>query len=233
MRFTRMVRASEVVVCSFLLAQPGGAQRQPSRRADSGPSKNSESSRTTSSDDWPMYRHDKAGTGYSPLSQITVRNVAQLAQVWTYPLQSDAPVAAPAGGRGGPAGPNSEATPIVVSGVMYLPAANRVAALDPETGKERWQYRVAGGAPSRRGVAFWPGDGTAPPRIVFTVGRRLIELDAASGTPVPTFGRDGEVDMIVPYNSVPFVHGNVVIVGANTPPGAPGGVGNARAFDVR
>src|SRR5262245_64655335 len=70
--------------------------------------------------DWPMYRHDAAGTGYSPLAQITPANVAKLARVWTYRLQAATP--APATGRGGAGGgPNSEATPVVVNGVMYLP----------------------------------------------------------------------------------------------------------------
>ena len=181
--------------------------------------------------DWPMFRHDDAGTGHSPLGQITTANVAKLSQVWSYHLQSTAP--APAIGRGGAAGVNSEATPIVVNGVMYLPAANRVVALEPETGKEIWQYALAAGAPSRRGVAYWPGEGTLAPRIVFTAGRRLIALDAKTGAPERRFGRDGEVDMVVPYNSVPFIHGRVVVVGANTPPGAIGGIGNPRAFDVR
>src|SRR3954462_4149606 len=70
---------------------------------------------------WPMFRHDSAGTGYSPPAQITAENLAKLAPAWTYALQG-AP--APANGRGGAAGANSEATPIVVNGVMYVPAAN-------------------------------------------------------------------------------------------------------------
>ena len=47
------------------------------------------------------------------------------------------------------------------------------------------------------------------------------------------FGTNGEVDLVVPYNSVPLVYRNVVVVGANTPPGAIGGIGNPRAFDAR
>jgi quinoprotein glucose dehydrogenase len=184
--------------------------------------------------DWPMYRHDLAGTGYSPLTQVNASNVARLAQAWTYRLQGEAPaVAAGAGGRGGAGGVNSQATPIVVSGVMYLPAANRVVALEPETGREIWSAPVTGGAPSRRGVAYWPGDGSMTPRIIFTAGRRLVALNARTGAPAAGFGKDGEVDMVVPYNSVPLVYRNVVVVGANTPPGTIGGVGNARAFDAR
>ena len=184
--------------------------------------------------DWPMYRHDLAGTGYSPLTQVTPANVAKLTQAWTYRLQSDTSAAAVPAGRGGAnAAVNSQATPIVISGVMYLPAANRIVALDAETGKEMWQSPVTGGAPSRRGVAYWPGEAGMPPRILFMVARRLIALDARNGSVVSGFGTNGEVDIEVPYNSVPGVFRNVVVVGANTPPGTPGGIGNARAYDAR
>src|SRR5689334_4089657 len=58
--------------------------------------------------DWPMYRHDFAGTGYSPAAQIDSKNVGTLKQAWTYSLGSNTPPPANAG-RGGAAGPNSEA----------------------------------------------------------------------------------------------------------------------------
>ena len=205
-------------VFTILLVQSAGTQQQGTEKIGG---------------DWPMYRHDLAGTGYSPLVQVNTRNVATLAQVWTYRLQGDAPAAAVPAGRGGPASVNSEATPIVVNGVMYLPAANRVVALESETGKEIWRYPVSGAAPSRRGVAYWPGEGNLAPRIIFTSGRRLIALDARTGALAAGFGKEGEVDMMVPYNSVPLVYQNILVVGANTPPGALGGVGNPRAFDAR
>ncbi len=213
-----LMRWSVSVVILVLIAQSG--RTQPSSTEKPGT-------------DWPMYRHDLAGSGYSPLAQIDTKNVAKLIQVWTYGLQSDAPPAAQGTGRGGAGGPNSEATPIVVNRVMYLPAANRVVALEPDEGKELWRYTVSGGAPSRRGVAYWSGDGSNRPRIIFTAGRRLIALDANSGAIVSSFGSNGEVDMGVPYNSVPLVYKNVVVVGANTPPGAIGGIGNPRAYDPR
>jgi glucose dehydrogenase len=189
---------------------------------------------TPTSGNWPMYRHDLAGTGFSPLAQITPANVAKLTQAWTYSLQGDTdPAAAPAGRGGAAAAVNSQATPIVIDGVMYLPAANRIVALDAGTGKEMWQSPVSGGAPSRRGVAYWPGESGTSPRIFFMVGRRLIALDARNGAVASAFGKNGEVDIGVPYNSVPGVFRNVIVVGANTPPGTIGGIGNARAFDAR
>src|SRR5262245_17801944 len=83
-----------------------------------------------SAGDWPGYRRDAAGTGYSALDQITAANVSTLKPGWTYNL---AAAAAPAVGRGGAQGANSQVTPIVVRGVMYLPASDRVVALDPAT----------------------------------------------------------------------------------------------------
>ena len=91
---------------------------------------------------------------------------------WTYRFRSDGTKRNAKGGGGGVAG-YSEVTPIVVNGVMYLPAGKRVVALEPETGKEIWSYELTGqGNPSNRGVSYWPGDKNNPPRIIFTAGRR-------------------------------------------------------------
>ncbi len=206
---TRLTVGCGVGLLSMLLTQCGGAQE--TMASDDG--------------DWPMYRRDLAGTGYSALAQITAENAATLTQAWTYSVAAEAAD----GGRG----PNSQVTPIVVDGVMYLPAADRVVALEPETGRELWRHQVADGAPSRRGVAYWPGEDDTPARIIFTAGPRLLALDAATGVSIESFGQGGETDMGVPYNSVPLVSGNIVVVGANTPSGAPGGIGNARAFSAR
>ena len=183
-------------------------------------------------EDWPMYRGDLGGTGYSPLTQITTENVADLTQGWSYSLRSD-PSGAAGGAQSGGRNPNSQATPIVVGDVMYLPAVDRVVALNPTTGAEIWRHSIVDGAPSRRGVAYWPGDDSTPARVIFTAGRRLIALDAATGLLAVGFGQSGEIDMVTPYNSVPLVFEDIVVVGANTPRGASGGIGNPRAFDAR
>src|SRR5437773_12017322 len=157
--------------------------------------------------DWPTQNYDLAGTRFSPLAQINTKNVATLKEVWTYRLRSDdrAPFQA------------SEAVPIVVKGVMYLPAGNRVVALDSETGKEIWRYVAKEGAPSRRGVAYWPGDKSHSSRIMVTLGRKLMALNARTGDIETGFGKDGEVDMVVPYNSPPTIYKNAVMVGADMP----------------
>jgi glucose dehydrogenase len=223
MRFTRRVSWAGVAAVAVIFGISVGAQQAVVSQQTANPV----------SGDWPLYRHDLSGTGYSPLTQITVQNANRLTQAWTYPFPADAQAAAAKGkGRGG-GGPNSEATPIVVNDVMYLPAGNRVVALESTSGKQIWEYAVTGGVPSRRGVAYWRGDGTHPPHIVFTAGRRLIALNASTGKLDPGFGKEGDVDMVVPYNSVPLIYKNTVVVGANTPQGPSGAPGNARAFDAR
>ncbi|HEY9248832.1 MAG TPA: hypothetical protein VIO38_06860, partial [Rariglobus sp.] len=107
--------------------------------------------------DWPSYGHDPGGTRYSPLKQITPKNVSNLKLAWLLdtvatvqgpPLPVIEGGAAPAGrgpagaspGRG-PRQRRSESTPLVVSGVMYLSTGySRVLALEPETGKKIWEF---------------------------------------------------------------------------------------------
>ena len=170
---------------------------------------------------WPMYRGDLAGTGFSPLTELDRGNVGELALTWAYPL----------GGLEGAAA-NSQGTPIIAGDMMILPAADRIVALDPLSGQELWSHSLDV-RPSRRGVVWWPGDGSAGPRVLFMSGSRLTALDSRTGNLAVEFGEGGAVDIGVPYNSVPLVIKDIVIVGANTPPGQPGGIGNPRAFDVR
>src|SRR5207253_3402892 len=113
--------------------------------------------------DWPMFSHDLAGTRFSPLKQINTGNAAKLKLAWSMPYRADRSSAA-AGGLGG----LTEATPVVVNGLMYLPAEARVLALDAATGKEIWKFEVPsspGNALSRRGVTYWPGEPNIPARI--------------------------------------------------------------------
>jgi quinoprotein glucose dehydrogenase len=184
--------------------------------------------------DWPMYSRDEAGTRYSPLKQINTGNVSQLTAAWTLDLAPPRnPNATKGRGRGGRGGFASAATPIVVNGVMYLPAGNRVLALEADSGKEIWQYHLDSGQASTRGVAYWPGDKQNPPRVIFTSGRSLIAINAKTGKIDPGFGNEGAVDMVVPYSGVPTIYKNIVMVGASVGEVPKGPPGNTRAYDAR
>lgn len=221
--------------------------------------------------DWPTYGRDSGGMRYSPLKQITPGNVAQLKPIWSYVMQPAAavtegpsaeeaaqrqaeglgppPGAPPGARRRGPRPATSEATPLVVDGLMYVTTAyKRVVALEPETGKEVWGYDVkTPGAPSLRGVEYWPGDGKAPPEVLFgTRDGLLIALDAKTGKPVAGFGKAGVVDLRTPevlngfpkasdgLTSPPIVFKNLVITGGTTQEFPTlGAAGDVRAWDAR
>ena len=167
--------------------------------------------------DWPSYNRDLAGTRYSPLRQISPTNVDDLRQAWSYPL---APAdKTPFDG--------SELTPLVVDGILYATAADRVVALRGDTGAELWRFALPQGSPSQRGLAYWPGDAATEPRVFFTAGRSLVALNAATGQKIAAFGDAGEVRLPAAYNGAPTRFEDLLIVGSNGPPGG------VRAYDVR
>src|SRR5258706_7162267 len=130
MRSTWAIVLTCATIVSSFLVQSGSAQQK-------GKAKQATKSATPQDTgaDWPMYHRDFAGTGYSPLAQITAQNVHSLTPAWTYRLQSEAPPAAAAKGKGkGPGGANSDATPIVVNGVMDLSCSVCYVTLESATG---------------------------------------------------------------------------------------------------
>ena len=188
---------------------------------------------------------------YSPLDQINTNNVSGLVRAWTYHSNADAAQSASAAStsaRGGRARPRpvSEATPLVIDNVMYLPTAyNTVVALEPETGKEIWKYKVIKAQPAMRGVSYWPGDKLSPAEILFgTSDGRLICLNAKTGKPVPGFGKEGELnlktgvadkypDALYSVSSTPIIHRDLVMVGAQVQEvPSQGPAGDVRAWDV-
>ena len=171
--------------------------------------------------DWRTINRDAAATRYSPLKQIDRSNVSGLAVAWTYALRG-----------------YNTAVPLVIGGVMYFPAGNRVVALDADTGKELWvhteQRAPQGfGGLSTRGVSYWPGDAKTPPRILVMLGARMLALDAATGELVKAFGVGGSIDVGVGYGGTPTISGDVAVIGAATTEDPVGVAGNPRAFSAR
>lgn len=173
-------------------------------------------------DDWPRYARDLGGTRYSPLTEINKQNVADLEQAWSFRLRPD-----------GGAGLLGGTVPIVIDGTMYLPIGNAVVALEAHTGRELWRFPVEGGL-VRRGVSYWPGDGSINPRIFFSDGTGLVALNAATGQLDTSFADGGKVTYEgSPYSYPPTIYKNVMLIGANTAEMPRGPSGNSRAFDAR
>ncbi len=76
--------------------------------------------------DWLMWRRTLDSWGFSPLDQINRANVSQLKMIWTRGI-----------------GPGvQEATPLVHSGIMYLPnPSDLVQAINAATGDLIWEYK--------------------------------------------------------------------------------------------
>ena len=106
--------------------------------------------------DWPVYGHDPGGLQYSPLKQIDTKNVTKLQIAWTYDTRPPAvPASEGVAAKPAPRNRASQATPLMVGGVLYLSTPyNRVIAMEPETGKKIWEYESEY-TPSGRGITYW------------------------------------------------------------------------------
>jgi quinoprotein glucose dehydrogenase len=213
----------------------------------------------TPSTEWPTYGHDPGGMRFSPVAQITPANVSQLEVAWVYHMRPATTAVSGAGaagapaqgrgrgrGRGGSGFAQSETTPLVVNGVMYLTTPyGRVVALDPTTGKEVWVFEVPAGNPSTRGVEYWAGDARTPPQIVFGTGNgRLYSVDAKTGRPNDAFGDHGSLDLNTPeilqgmpgsvgLSSPPTMFKHLIITGSRNQENPPRGpAGDVRAWDI-
>lgn len=166
-----------------------------------------------SSADWPYYGADEGGQRHSPLVEITPENVADLEVAWTYHTGDMIDVAqsadaAAAGKKGSShASTSFQNTPILFEGTLYVCTPfNRVIALDPTTGKERWTYDPKVDLTGLylvncRGVSTWTdaraGEGETCQKRVFmgTIDGRMIALDAKTGQTCSGFGQGGVVDL--------------------------------------
>ncbi|MBA3271788.1 MAG: PQQ-binding-like beta-propeller repeat protein [Acidobacteria bacterium] len=212
------------------------------------------------SGDWVHYASDIRGTRYMPLDQINGTNFSKLEVVWRFSTAN--------------LGPrpefNLQGTPLMVGGTLYATGGggNRraIVALDARTGELLWKHGLdeggrADAAPrklSGRGLSYWT-DGRGEERIVYvSVGYRLVALNAKTGQPISSFGKDGVVDLKVGVmthasgkpeqidlekgeiglHATPTIVGDIVIVGSAFSEGLnyprrSNSRGLVRAFDVR
>jgi quinoprotein glucose dehydrogenase len=211
--------------------------------------------------DWPVYGGDAGGQHHAALAQINRTNVAKLELAWSYrhgELQDFT-------------GPRMMAswhvTPILLpedagQSLVICTPFNRVIALDPASGSERWVFDPeVGDAPewSRhncRGVAYWldaqADIGAACKHRIFagTETMRLVALDALTGKVCKDFGVTGIVDVdpltrvMTPdlgrgdmqFVSPPVLINDLVIVGSSDNTKATRSAnpsGAVRAFDAR
>jgi quinohemoprotein ethanol dehydrogenase len=137
---------------------------------------------------WPLHNLDLGGTRFSTMDQINRSNVKSLAPRWLFQ-------------HGVIDGVSNQTTPVIVDGTMYVTdARGSVYAVDAVDGHLLWTYDmtmlIGGGAKEgftfrNRGVCYADG-------VIYTApGSFLFALDAKTGKPVPTFGKNGQADVIM------------------------------------
>ncbi len=216
---------------------------------------------TAASHEWPAYGGAPGGGHYTSATQITAENVAQLGLAWSHrsgdfvsgsqgldeeftaESMSNRPT-------------NFVVTPIMVNDtVYYCTPFNRVFALDPASGAERWVFdpevdMSQEGLTNCRAVSSWhdPQKTSGPCRhriLLGTLDARLIAIDGATGQRCADFGNNGEVSLNAgqiehgaeeySITSAPAVIGDLVVTGAfvidSRRPDVPSGV--VRAYDIR
>jgi alcohol dehydrogenase (cytochrome c) len=166
--------------------------------------------------DWLMVRRTYNGWGYSPLEQLTPRNVSRLQPVWVFAT----------GERSG-----HQAPPMVSGGVMFVATpGNQVLAFDTKSGALLWRYRrplsdeVIQLHRTSRGVALYGN------KVYFAAAEAvLVALDATTGREVWTAKVDENRNGY--YMSVaPLAADGKVMVGASG--GELGIRGFVAAFDA-
>ena len=124
----------------------------------------------TSQVDWTSFNGQLSGNRYSAVAQIDTSNVARLTPKWVFPV--------PNGGR-------LQGTPIVVEGVMYVPATNTVIALDAGSGARLWTFTrppTQGLAGNARGLGDNRALAIAGDRLFMQMDNaRLVALNRFSG----------------------------------------------------
>jgi quinoprotein glucose dehydrogenase len=199
--------------------------------------------------EWPAYGRDAGGARFSPLTQINRDNVKNLKPAWTYRTGDLA------NGKNARSSSAFQCTPLMVDGVLYVVTSfNRVIALDPATGQEKWIYdpkidlkRGYHNQLVARGLATWQAAKGARRILLGTNDARLIALDAATGAPCSDFGNGGQINLAdgvgvserdpgeYQMTSPPTILRDLIIVGSaigdNGRVNAASGV--VRAFDVR
>lgn len=152
---------------------------------------------------WDSFHGQLNAQKYSPLKQITTENVSKLKKIWEFHTGDVSD------GKGDTPATVWSATPIFANETIYVGTPfDRLIALDPGTGKEKWHYdtkspRKALTQPvlKNRGVSYWqsknPVAGEVCQKIVYmgTVDAKLWALDADSGKPCENFANKGVLDI--------------------------------------
>jgi len=151
--------------------------------------------------DWPNFGGDGHEQHYSPLKQVSLKNVDDLKLAWHYDLEPGFTVSAP----------------VEADGKLFVTSGHSlIRAFEADTGKLLWEYdsktrEIAQSSLhmswGNKGLAYWKG------RVVIgTTDGRVIGLDANTGKPVWEQRQFG-LDELRNSNGPPRIFNGKVIIG--------------------
>ncbi|MBT8236897.1 MAG: pyrroloquinoline quinone-dependent dehydrogenase [Bacteroidia bacterium] len=187
---------------------------------------------------WSHYLGDPHRSHFSTLDQINTENVAQLKIAWTYQSKG--------------LDPNSNSqiqnNPMVVGDKLFgVNASNVLFAVKATTGEKLWEFSPENtdesGLGLCRGFAYWPSGSDEESRLFFSAGNFLYAIDIESGIVIPSFGKDGAIDLRenlgrhaeklpVVMTTPGVIYKNLYIIGFRTSESPGAAPGHIRAYDV-
>lgn len=207
--------------------------------------KNKSATNTADYSGWRTYAGTKEGNRYSSNEEINLNNVSKLKVAWTYSTHD----------RDTGNLSQNQCNPIMVDGILYGTSPKlKLFALDAATGAQKWLFDPAKGDTTNngdpmayykvsRGVIYWQNNDGGEKRIFYSVGAKTFAIDAETGSPVRSFGKDGYIDLtkdlgrdtksFVASTTPGVVYKDLFIVGARVAESADAAPGHIRAYDTR
>lgn len=181
---------------------------------------------------WSNFGGAPDAAQYSSLTEINRSNVAKLQVAWMY--------------RTGDTN-KYNFNPLMADGLVYVLARNNsIVALNAATGREVWVHPTgAGKLITNRGINYWQSAKASERRLLYASNNLLYAIDAKTGDIIPSFGKDGFVDLreglgrnpaslsLVQSTTPGRVFENLIILGSATNEGYKSAPGDIRAYDVR
>ena len=127
--------------------------------------------------DWPMHNLDIRGSRYAELDEINASNAGSVELAWSFTAGAENSI--------------TQATPLVIDGVMYVNAGGTLFALNAASGDVVWTTSLSEALEARgRGPAY--GDG----KLYAFGGATMYAADARTGGLVESFGDGGRLEIV-------------------------------------
>ena len=148
---------------------------------------------------WMRSHGGYSSAKFSELKKISKSNVKDLEVAWIF--------------KSNDIKKSIQANPVVYEGLVYFPTpGNYIVCLDGANGEIVWKYKVEKGlAAAKRGLLLWKDKKNDSLTIFFTNNDQLISLNAKTGEPNASFGKNGIIKIGSAPTTPTIIDDNLVI----------------------